>query len=106
MGEKILRMDGQMEEQKDGLTGQKHICLQPVGWRHNKTIGTFWLTLMWFNHTFPCLVLPSWSPLGTQQAPSISTEGTLNNWKMTPLTLNYSTASLLPQQGVGTVTVL
>jgi len=33
MGEKRF---GRTDRQTDGRTGQKHICLQPVGQRHNK----------------------------------------------------------------------
>ena len=34
--EKMKRMDGWMDGQTDGQTGQKHICLQPTGRSHYK----------------------------------------------------------------------
>ena len=44
--------DGWTDRQTDRGTGEKHICLQPIGRRHNKST-TVWLT------TSPVIGLPS-----------------------------------------------
>ena len=49
LGKRLWQTDGLIDRQ----TGQKHICLEPVGWRHNyqqSTVYQLWLTTLSKQH--------------------------------------------------------